>query len=190
MRARARVNGLPPALTATASDVALFLGLFDKSFAQTVAQSLLADVRKEVGAGRGMQRRLLSLLVQFSQLYDARRVAAGSSAYFLMEFESFLEKSKKAYSQSASARALDKINGNLSEIQRVMSKSLNEVVSRGDDLDQLSSKSDTVLMESEQYRKASVDLNRAKWLQKYGVLLLIVVVIGGLLWVRVSYFSA
>ncbi len=62
--------------------------------------------------------------------------------------------------------------------------------SRGDDLSVLSSKSELVLMESEQYRKASVDLNRAKWLQKYGVLIAIVLLIAGLFWVRIRYFGS
>ncbi len=61
--------------------------------------------------------------------------------------------------------------------------------SRGDDLTMLSSKSELVLMESEQYRKASVDLNRSKWLQKYGVLVAIVLLIAGLFWLRIRYFA-
>jgi hypothetical protein len=58
------------------------------------------------------------------------------------------------------------------------------------DLTNLSNRSEVVLMESEQYHKASVDLNRAKWLQKYGVIGGILLLIAFLLWLRVRYFTA
>ncbi len=94
-----------------ASASVIFMGLFDKSYSQQFAQSFLAELRKE-----------------FTALYDEARVRAVQAPFALMEFETFVEKSRKAFVQSSTQRSIDKISGNLNEIQRVMTKSLSDVV--------------------------------------------------------------
>ena len=83
---------------------------------------------------------------------------------------------------------LQAVQGNLTDIHKVMQRSLSEVVNRGEDISQLGFKSDQVLAESETYRKASVELNRAKWWQKYGVIMVVVAVVAAFLWIRHRFF--
>ena len=147
-------------------------GLFMKGYSQHMAQAYLSELRKE-----------------FLSQYDERRIERASVAYAFMDFETFISKTKKVFEQNKTSRNLSQVQGNLSDIHRVMTKSLSEVVNRGDDISVLGSKSDMVLAESESYRKASVDLNRMKFWQKWGVLIVILLVVLFVLYLRAKFFS-
>ncbi len=149
----------------------VFAGLFVKAYSQQFATAYLSELKKE-----------------FFQKYDERRVAQASVAFALMDFEKFLDKTKRAFEQSKSSRHLSQAQGNLTDIQRVMQRSLSEVVNRGEDISQLGFKSDQVLAESETYRKASAELNRMKWWQKWGVVAAVVIVIIVVFYVRGRFF--
>ena len=149
-----------------------FVALFRRGYRQEMAQAYLLDLKKE-----------------FFTRYDSRRMQNASVAYAFMDFETFIEKTKKVFEQNRTGRNLSQVQGNLSDIQRVMTKSLSDVVNRGSDIAELGSQSDMVLAESESYRKASVDLNRMKWLQKYGVIIVIVVFILLMFYLRAKVFS-
>lgn len=150
----------------------IFCGLFAKSFPQSVAAAYLAELKKEF----------------FSQ-YDERRIAQAAQPYAFMAFEAFLEKTKKLYQQNRTMRELQQVTSNLADIHRVMTRSLSEVVQRGEDIGALGNKSDAVLAESEQYRKVSVELNKAKFWQKYGVIIVILAVFVLVFYVRYKWFS-
>lgn len=81
-----------------------------------------------------------------------------------------------------------KVQGALNDIHKVMQRSLSEVVHRGEDIGVLGSKSETVLAESESYRKASVELNRMKFWQKYGVIGVICGVVVLVFYLRSKFF--
>ena len=87
-----------------AGDV-VFAGLFQRGYSQQMAQAYLADVRKE-----------------FFNQYDQRRIGNASVAYAFMNFESFISKTKKVFEQNKTSRNLSQVQGNLSDIHRVMTK--------------------------------------------------------------------
>ena len=149
----------------------VFAALFNRGYSQQMAQAYLLDVKRE-----------------FLSQYDERRVANASVAYAFMSFEGFISKTKRVFEQNKTSRNLSAVQGNLSDIHRVMTKSLADVVNRGDDISDLGSKTDAVLSESESYRKASVDLNRMKFWQKWGVVIVIVLVLLLLFYLRAKLF--
>jgi vesicle transport protein SEC22 len=149
----------------------IFAGLFSKSYPQALATEYLMDLKKE-----------------FFFKFEERKINGASVAYAFMDFEPFIEKTKREYEQSKTTRNLSQVQGNLTDIHKVMTKSLSEVVNRGEDINALGDKSDLVLAESESYRKASVDLNRMKWIQKYGVIVVILCAIGLVVYLRKKVF--
>jgi flagellar biosynthesis/type III secretory pathway M-ring protein FliF/YscJ len=95
---------------------------------------------------------------------------------------------KRAFEQTKANRHLSQVQGNLTDIHRVMQRSLSDVVNRGEDISALGFKSDQVLAESESYRKVSADLNRMKLWQKWGVVIVIVVVLALVFYIRSRFF--
>ena len=106
----------------------------------------------------------------------------------LWNFESFIEKTKKVFLQNKSSQKLSQVSGNLSDIHKVMTKSLADVVSRGEDIEQLSKGSELVLVQSDEYRKASVELNRSKWYQKWGAIIGIISIFVLVFYVRGRFY--
>ena len=149
----------------------VFAGLFAKSYAQVLGSAYLTDLKKE-----------------FFFKFETAKINNASVAYAFMDFEPFIEKTKREYEQSKTTRNLSQVQGNLTDIHKVMTKSLSEVVNRGEDINALGTKSDLVLAESESYRKASVDLNRMKWIQKYGVIVVILLAIALVFYLRAKVF--
>lgn len=70
----------------------VFAGLFVKSYSQQFAASYLGELRKE-----------------FFQKYDKKAVANASVAFALMDFEKFIEKSKRAFEQTKTNRNLAQV---------------------------------------------------------------------------------
>jgi vesicle transport protein SEC22 len=83
-------------------DNVVFTGLFVKAYSQQYAASYLGELRKE-----------------FFQKYDKKVVANASVAFALMDFEKFIEKSKRAFEQTKTNRNLSQVQGTLSDIHKV-----------------------------------------------------------------------
>ncbi len=73
-------------------DNVVFAGLFVKSYSQQFAASYLGELRKE-----------------FFQKYDKKTIANASVAFALMDFEKFIEKSKRAFEQTKTNRNLTQV---------------------------------------------------------------------------------
>ena len=153
------------------SEAVIYCGIFDKSYAQAMASAYLSEIRKE-----------------FEKLYEPSRINNASVAFQFMDFESFIEKSKKVFLQSKNHK-LSQVSGNLADIHRVMTRSLADVVSRGEDIEHLSQGSELVLGQSDEYRKVTVELNRAKWYQKWGAIAAIILGLVLVYYVRKWYNS-
>ncbi|XP_069775365.1 vesicle-trafficking protein SEC22b-like isoform X2 [Narcine bancroftii] len=76
---------------------------------------------------------LEELQAEFSELY-IRRVATVSRPYVFIEFDTYIQKLKKSYSDSWSHRRLGSINTELQDVQRIMVTNIEEVLQRGETL--------------------------------------------------------
>lgn len=96
---------------------ACFLTLTEKAYPRRLAYDYLDELRNEF------------LTVHGSQIQTATR------PYEFIRFDTFIQKTKKLYSDSRTQRNLEKLNSELREVQSIMTKNINDVLGRGEKLE-------------------------------------------------------
>ena len=86
----------------------------------------------------------------------------GLRPYAFVKFDSFIQRTKRLYQDSRAAEAatqggsgLDRLNSELREVSTIMTKNIEDLLWRGDNLDRMSSMSTALRDESLKYRKAA-----------------------------------
>lgn len=141
----------------------VFLTISENSYPRKLAFSYLDELSKE-----------------FSKTYG-QKVESVRKPYAFVSFDTFMSKTARLYrdTRTASATSLDRLNDDLQDVTRIMTKNMEELLWRGDSLDRMSHLSTSLRSESEKYRKAAKSLNFNAMLRQYaplvglGLLLLI-----------------
>lgn len=97
-----------------------FLTLTEKAYPKRLAFDYLDELRQE-----------------FMQLYGSQ-VGRVVRPYEFIKFETFIQKTKKLYVDSRTQRNLDKLNSELRDVQNIMTRNINEVISRGERMESTS----------------------------------------------------
>jgi len=100
-----------------------YLTLCDRSYPKKLAFKFLEELQKEFDIQYG------------DEISSAKR------PYAFLKFDTFIQKTKKVYSDTRSQRNLTKVNEDLSEIREVMHKSIQDILGRGETIDSVSKKS-------------------------------------------------
>lgn len=89
-----------------------------------------------------------------------------------MEFDSSIAKAKAAYADSRAAAAgtgsLDRLNDELRDVTKVMTKNIEDLLYRGDSLERMGEISSRLRDDSKKYRRAAVRINWDLLLKQYG----------------------
>lgn len=93
------------------------LTLTEKAYPKRLAFDYLDELRKE-----------------FFQIYGLQ-VQDATRPYEFIRFDTFIQKTKKVYNDSKTQRNLQKLNSELKDVQSIMTKNINDVISRGERLD-------------------------------------------------------
>lgn len=93
------------------------LTLTERAYPKRLAFDYLDELRKE-----------------FFQIYGAQ-IAAATRPYEFIRFDTFIQKTKKVYNDSKTQRNLQKLNSELKDVHSIMTKNINEVISRGERLE-------------------------------------------------------
>jgi vesicle transport protein SEC22 len=131
----------------------IYIALCEKTYPKGQAFKFLEELRKEFDIQYGPE------------------VALASQPYNFIKFESFIQKTKKLYidaTKNDTQRNLSKVTKELSDVHNIMSKSISEILERGDRLDQVTKKSDELLASSISYEKAAKHLNDSMFWRTYG----------------------
>lgn len=98
----------------------------------------------------------------------------------LRRTDTFLQKTKRVYADSRSAESvastnatssnLDQLNTDLQDVTRIMTKNMEDLLWRGDSLEQMSNMSSSLRDESMKYRKAARRINFEAMLRQYAPL--------------------
>lgn len=123
--------------------------LCSKSFPKKLAFSYLDEIMQE-----------------FSSKYGTE-VGSVARPYAFVKFDSFIQKCKKNYRDTRSGK-LDRVNDELVDVARIMTRNISDVLGRGEALDRMSSMSSSLKEQSEKYRKDAKNLNLQAFYQKYG----------------------
>lgn len=93
------------------------LTLTERAYPKRLAFDYLDELRKE-----------------FFQIYG-NQIATASRPYEFIRFDTFIQKTKKVYNDSKTQRNLQKLNSELKDVHSIMTKNINEVISRGERLE-------------------------------------------------------
>ncbi|KAM6918431.1 vesicle-trafficking protein SEC22b-A [Xenentodon cancila] len=118
-----------------------YLSLCEASFPKKMAFAYLKDLSNE-----------------FNDQYG-RRVPSVTRPYSFIEFDTYIQKSKKSYIDSRGRRNLGSINVELQDVQRIMVTNIEQVLQRGEALSALDTKASNLSSMSKKYRSDAKYLN-------------------------------
>ncbi|XP_078074050.1 vesicle-trafficking protein SEC22b-B isoform X2 [Mustelus asterias] len=101
---------------------------------------------------------LEDLQAEFDEQHG-KKVPTVSRPYSFIEFDTYIQKTKKSYIDSRARRNLGSINTELQDVQRIMVANIEEVLQRGEALSALDSKASSLSSLSKKYRQDAKYLN-------------------------------
>jgi vesicle transport protein SEC22 len=112
---------------------------------------------------------LSDLCTEFSTTYPLQQVLSSTMRpYAFMEFDTFISRTKATYSDSRATQNLDKLNDELRDVTKVMTKNIEDLLYRGDSLERMGEVSSRLREDSRKYRKAAVRINWELLMKQYG----------------------
>eukprot|EP00871_Galdieria_phlegrea_P003372 jgi/Galph1/4035/GphlegSOOS_G2685.1 len=94
-----------------------YLTLTEKAYPRQLAFDFLDEISKE-----------------FRTVYGSQ-VATASRPYEFIRFDTFIQKTKKLYVNTRTQRNINKLNEDLKDVHRIMTKNIHEVLERGEKLE-------------------------------------------------------
>nr|KAJ3421149.1 SNAP receptor [Polyrhizophydium stewartii] len=143
-----------------------YLCLCDRSYPKKLAYQYLEELQKE-----------------FQSLYGGE-IGTAARPYAFVKFDSFIQRTKKLYKDARTQRNLHKLNEDLSDVTRIMTKNIQDVLGRGKVLDDMSAISQNLSAESKKYLRDTRHLNWQALYQKYGPVLVVTGVVSLVLYLR------
>lgn len=132
-----------------------FLCICDRSYPRKLAFTYLSDLAGE-----------------FSTIYQPQQYLAPSCRpYAFVEFDTFIQRTKKTYQDSRATQNLDKLNDELKDVTKVMTKNIEDLLYRGDSLERMGDISSRLREDSRKYKKAAVRINWELLLKQVGATL-------------------
>ncbi len=133
------------------SDI-VFIVITDASYPRKLAFTYLSDLANE-----------------FHTTYPAGQVLSPTlRPYAFMEFDTFISRTKATYSDTRATQNLDKLNDELRDVTKVMTKNIEDLLYRGDSLERMGEISSRLRDDSKKYRKAAVKINWDLMIKQYG----------------------
>lgn len=100
------------------SDQICYLTITDKSYPRKLAFSYLEELAKEFATSYGQEAEKPNL-----------------RPYAFVQFDTFISATKRVYQDSRAQTNLDRLNVELQDVTRVMTKNIEDLIYRGDSLD-------------------------------------------------------
>ncbi|KAI0490836.1 transport protein-like protein sec22 [Xylaria cf. heliscus] len=133
-----------------ANDV-VFLCICDRSYPRKLSFTYLSDLSAE-----------------FTNSYSPQQLhSPGLRPYAFMEFDTFISRTKATYADTRATQNLDKLNDELRDVTKVMTKNIEDLLYRGDSLERMGEMSSRLRDDSKKYRKAAVKINWDLLLKQY-----------------------
>ncbi|KAI8865662.1 putative SEC22-synaptobrevin [Ramicandelaber brevisporus] len=129
-----------------------YLVICERAFPRKTAFSYLEELSRE-----------------FQLAYGAEVDRPGLRPYAFIKFDTFMQKTKRVYQNAQSSADLNKISEELSDVSRIVTKNMEDLLWRGDSLDKMSSLSDDLRTQARKYRTDARDLNLQAMYRKYGI---------------------
>ncbi|KAK5662763.1 hypothetical protein OQA88_6170 [Cercophora sp. LCS_1] len=112
---------------------------------------------------------LSDLAAEFSTTYPQQQLMSPVlRPYAFMEFDTFISRTKATYSDARATQNLDKLNDELRDVTKVMTKNIEDLLYRGDSLERMGELSSRLRDDSKKYKRAAVKINWDLMLKQYG----------------------
>ncbi|KAK3378149.1 Longin-like domain-containing protein [Podospora didyma] len=140
----------------------------------TLHYLISADVVYVAVTDRGYPRKLAftylaDLAAEFATTYPAHQVMSPTlRPYAFMEFDTFIGRTKATYSDARATQNLDKLNDELRDVTKVMTKNIEDLLYRGDSLERMGELSSRLRDDSKKYKRAAVRINWDLLMKQYG----------------------
>ncbi|KAF6223220.1 hypothetical protein HO133_000062 [Letharia lupina] len=149
-------------------DQLCFLTICDHSYPRKLAFTYLSD-----------------LATEFTTTYSSSQYLSPTCRpYAFVEFDTFMQRTKKTYQDSRASQNLDKLNDELRDVTKVMTKNIEDLLYRGDSLERMGEMSGRLKEDSKKYRRAAVRINWELLLKQYGPFVGVGVMMIVLIWWR------
>lgn len=148
----------------------VFLTLTDKAYPKKLAFQYLEELAGE-----------------FGRLYGGQ-VEGVTRPYAFIKFDTFIQKTRKVFQDTRSARNMAALSADLAEVHTIMSRNIAEVLGQGQQLDSMSKLSSQLAAESKNYAVRAKDLHTQALIRKYMPIAVVVLVVLLLLWFRKKLF--
>ncbi|OWB65177.1 hypothetical protein B5S33_g3730 [[Candida] boidinii] len=134
----------------------VYMCICEKSFPRKLAFSYLSEISNE-----------------FNHVHGQECLNPNIRPYQFVNFDSYISKTKKLFEDARAQSNLDKLNNDLSDVKKVMTKNIEDLLYRGDSLDKLNDLSYTLKNESKKYKKAAQKINFDALIRQYVPVILI-----------------
>jgi len=189
-----KLNTMPPRLSVEGvgdfifhyitKDGVCYLALFDKGYPKNMSFAFLEEIHKLFQ--EDLKREFGS-----SGAVDYRsHIETIEKPYYFIKFDRQITKKKAEYKDPSSSKALNRLNENLTEVSSIMRQNIDEILHRGDNLDTISDKARDLRDTSKQFKDTTRMLSFMTALQKYGVPLVIGLVVLLILWFKLGGSSS
>ncbi|TPX64522.1 hypothetical protein SpCBS45565_g05806 [Spizellomyces sp. 'palustris'] len=166
-----------------------YLCLCERAYPRKLAFAYLEDIQQEFHEKYGDQVGTVARPYALMKFGGLCLDPCGGSRFVPQRFreadiippDTYIQKVKKQYQDSRTQRNLNKLNEDLQDVTRIMTKNIQDVLGRGEALDRMSTVSKELSDRSKTYHMQAKQLNLQALYQKYGppaiVLLIVTVVI-------------
>ncbi|KAF2250568.1 snare-like protein [Trematosphaeria pertusa] len=145
-----------------------YLTLCERSYPRKLAFAYLADLANEFNVSH----------------QPSDYLAPGVKSFAYVGFERTIHKTMKTYQDSRMPANLDRLNDELKDVTKVMTKNIEDLLYRGDSLERMGDISSRLREDSRKYRKAAVRINWELLLKQYGPVGALVFIIIVFIWWR------
>ena len=143
-----------------------YMSLFDKSYPKNLAFCFLEDIHQLFQ--QELQREFGTGSVDYRS-----HIETIEKPYFFIKFDRQITKKNAEYRDPKSSKALSKLNNNLQEVSNIMRQNIDEILKRGENLESVGRKANSIKEESKKFRSMTGQLSFQTMLQKYGVFVVI-----------------
>ncbi|KAI0133126.1 snare-like protein [Hypoxylon sp. NC0597] len=128
---------------------------------------------------------LSDLSTEFAQSYSPQQLHSPTlRPYAFMEFDTFISRTKALYADARATQNLDRLNDELRDVTKVMTKNIEDLLYRGDSLERMGEMSSRLRDDSRKYRKAAVKINWDLLVKQYAPIGIFVLIVLVFIWLR------
>mmetsp|Transcript_5155 Transcript_5155/g.14540 ORF Transcript_5155/g.14540 Transcript_5155/m.14540 type:complete len:226 (+) Transcript_5155:102-779(+) len=147
-----------------------YMAVFDRGYPKNLAFAFLRDVhnlfqeelKREFGTGSVDYRSHIETI---------------EKPYYFIKFDRQITKKKAEYRDPNSSKALSRLNDTLGEVTNIMRQNIDEVINRGENLDDVGKKASNLKQYSKEFAGMTRMLSFQTMVQKYGVPAVIILVV-------------